>query len=86
MTFPSTILLSRVDKLKIAEIYNGIPVLEITPNSLSEKVGILPGDVIIRVNGMNTNDFESYSKARNINVTNTTIDYVRMGVEHSVVL
>ncbi len=58
----------------------GIVVLDVTPNSLAEKYGIKPHDILIRVNGEPVTRYSLAKYLRNKSAVNFTLEIISHGV------
>lgn len=74
-------MLDRATTERIAEIYEGIPVLGLLPGSPAERAGVRTGDVVLAVNGMRTRTLDAFISAKGFHKGVMVVRVVRAGQE-----
>ncbi len=70
----------------IANILGGVPILGVLPGSPAERAGLQYGDIVLRVNGVQTETFVEFLKAHESGREGLELDVFRNGAHVSVVL
>jgi S1-C subfamily serine protease len=79
-------MFDRATTERIAEIYEGVPVLGLLPGSPAERAGVRTGDVVLEVNGTRTRTLEAFIDAKGWNKGVMVVRVVRGGQELELVL
>jgi S1-C subfamily serine protease len=64
---------------RIAKLLKGIPVWEVLPDSAAELAGVRFGDIIVRVNGVQTPTFQKFLAAGEIHLEHLEFEVFRDG-------
>lgn len=75
------------DIYKMAEIWEGLPVLGLRPGSLFDQVGLRYGDIMLRINGVAPNDVKAFSDAltKGLKANRMEVDFIRCGRRQTLV-
>jgi S1-C subfamily serine protease len=74
-------MFDRTTTERIAEIYEGVPVLGLLPGSPAERAGIKTGDIVLEVNGTRTRTLDAFVNAKGFNKGVMVVRVVRGGQE-----
>jgi S1-C subfamily serine protease len=74
-------MLDRDTTERLAEIYEGIPILGVLPRSPAALAGVRVGDILLEVNGVRTREVDSYLNAKGWRGGVMTVRVARAGEE-----
>jgi S1-C subfamily serine protease len=74
-------MLDRDTTERLAEIYEGIPVLGVMPRSPAARAGVQAGDILLEVNGIRTTGVDAYLAAKGWREGLMTVRVARAGEE-----
>lgn len=68
------------DLQAIAKILGGVPIWGVLPGSAAHRAGMRYGDIVVRVNGIETQNMTQFLKAQDSNRSRVDFEIVRQGV------
>jgi S1-C subfamily serine protease len=66
--------------LAIAKSLGGVPIWGVLPGSAAHRAGMRYGDIVVRVNGIETPNLAQYLKAQRANAERVEFEVLRQGV------
>jgi S1-C subfamily serine protease len=64
----------------IAKSLGGVPIWGVLPGSAAHRAGMRYGDIVVRVNGIETPNLTQYLKAQRVNAERVDFEVLRQGV------
>jgi S1-C subfamily serine protease len=84
LKYSSSMLLSIKDKIRIATIYEGLPIIKLTPNSSLENAGLLPGDILTYINDIRIKNDKDFYEIKITPSEIKNVSFIRDGIEYTV--